>query len=119
MLPSSPPYYLPSTFHPPSNILPPLYQATRLLSAKAEIELEFTEYIAKFNQDKWAKVQKAMEAKGTTDKYPSLFLQKKFEELSAAGVVASAAADDTEMAEGESAEEEENGEEEEAVKAEE
>ena len=60
-----------------------------------------------------------MEAKGTTDKYPSLFLQKKFEELSAAGAVAPAA-DDTDMAEGGSAEEEENGEEEdEDVKAEE
>ena len=53
-----------------------------------------------------------MEAKGTTEKYPSLFLQKKFEELSAAGAVASAAVDDTEMAESGSAEEEGNGEQE-------
>lgn len=46
-----------------------------LLAAKEEIE-------HKFHNEKWALIATEMEAKGA-DKYPTLFIQKMFKELSA------------------------------------
>ena len=46
-----------------------------LLAAKEEVE-------HKFQNEKWALVATEMEAKGA-NKYPTLFIQKKFKELSA------------------------------------
>ena len=75
------------------------------MAAKAEIEDEFVDYVARFNSDKWAKIQKAMEAKGTTEKYPSLFLQKKAEEISTAEVNAN---EDEEVDDAQNGEEEDD-----------
>ena len=57
-------------------------QGSRLLAAHTEISAEIEVAIARLQGEKWAKIQKTMEDKGTMEKYPSLFLQKKYEELS-------------------------------------
>jgi hypothetical protein len=95
--PNLPPHNLPTL----SNLLLLHLQAPRLLSAKASIDTEYAEYIAKFASEKWAKVQKAMEAQGTTNKYPSGFLQKEFQKLEAAGATEDNKDGDVEMADGE------------------
>ncbi len=49
------------------------WQEQRLLEAKTEVE-------AKFALEKWTKIADAMEASGS-QKYSSLFIQKKLKEL--------------------------------------
>ena len=58
------------------------------------------------------KIQKSMENKGTTEKYPTLFLQKEYEKLKAAGIESP----DTEMADGSA--EEDGSAQEDGIKAE-
>ncbi len=58
-----------------------------------------------------------MEAQGTTNKYPSGFLQKEFQKLEAAGAIEDNKDGDVEMAEGEGSAAE-GSKEEEGVKAE-
>lgn len=61
-----------------------------LLAAKEEIE-------NKFQNEKWALIATEMESKGA-NKYPTLFIQKKFKELTAKSVANGAGATATEGA---------------------
>ena len=53
------------------------------------MEAEIEAHVAKLRADTWSKVQKLMEDKGTTEKYPTPFLVKKHEELSAKPAISS------------------------------
>ena len=56
-------------------------QGTRLTTAYAEINSEIESTIARLQAQKWARIQELMRIKGSKEKYPSAFLQKKYEEL--------------------------------------
>lgn len=62
------------------------------------MDADIEAHVAKLRGEIWSKVQKLMEEKGTTEKYPTPFLVKKYEELSAKPAVTS---DDDETKAGE------------------
>ena len=63
-------------------------QGVRLLKAEATVKAEIQAALTQLNAEKWAKVMKVMQDDGTTEKYPTPFLQKQHDKLVANGGLA-------------------------------
>lgn len=56
---------------------------SRLLDAETDVMLDLNAAIVKIQAEKWNRVQKVMEEKGSKEKYPAAFLEKMWKELMA------------------------------------